>query len=184
MPSTRSSSRLAVRPRSAVYRAVAYFASLTAERVCFASVATIAGRAALGAGGEATQRQLRALEVDGHIEAVGGRSGGRNTTRYRLILAVPNPTPTQRDGEPVRGHRRDAPEARPYGNRAAAGGHQGADVRDVLTQGRGAPADGGVDPYAFRCACGEPDPGTVCPKCYRGNSLCRPSADWNAGGDP
>ena len=47
-----------------------------------------------------------------------------------------------------------------------------------------APADGGVDPYAFRCACGEPDPGTVCPKCYRGNSLCRPSADWNAGGDP
>ena len=35
----------------------------------------------------------------------------------------------------------------------------------------------------FRCACGCPDPGTVCPQCGAGNSGCRPSADTTAGGD-
>ena len=37
---------------------------------------------------------------------------------------------------------------------------------------------------ASRCAqCGEPDPGTVCPRCGAGNSAGRPSADTTAGGD-
>ena len=41
------------------------------------------------------------------------------------------------------------------------------------------------DPYAFRChGCGLVDPGTVCPRCGHGNSLQRPSADYNEGGDP
>ena len=79
--------------RREVYRAVAYFASLTDARVCFASVATLAKRASLGT--TATRSQLRALERDGYIETDGSRSGGRSATRYRLStqrVSVPNPT--------------------------------------------------------------------------------------------
>lgn len=76
--------------RRAVYRAVAYYASLSTARACFASVATIAERAGMGT--TATRSQLRALERDGHLQAVGGRSGGRRGTRYTLILEVENPT--------------------------------------------------------------------------------------------
>ena len=81
--------------RREVYRAVAYFASMTDARVCFASVATLAKRASLGT--TATRSQLRALERDGYIEADGGRSGGRSATRYQLStqrVSVPNPTLT------------------------------------------------------------------------------------------
>ena len=81
--------------RREVYRAVAYFASLTDERVCFASVSNLAKRASLGT--TATRSQLRALERDGFIETEGGRSGGRSGTRYRLStqrVSVPNPTLT------------------------------------------------------------------------------------------
>ena len=42
-----------------------------------------------------------------------------------------------------------------------------------------------TEPEGFRCSgCGLEDPGTVCPGCGHGNSLQRPSADFNAGGDP
>ena len=79
--------------RQQVYRAVAYFVSLTDARVCFASVSTLAQRARLGT--TATRSQLRALERDGYIETDGSRSGGRSATRYRLStqrVSVPNPT--------------------------------------------------------------------------------------------
>ena len=79
--------------RQQIYRAVAYFVSLTDARVCFASVATLAKRASLGT--TATRSQLRALERDGYIETDGSRSGGRSATRYRLStqrVSVPNPT--------------------------------------------------------------------------------------------
>ena len=75
--------------RRAVYRAVAYYASLTTARQCFASVATIAKRAGLCE--RATRSQLRALERDGHLQAVGGRSGGRHGTRYTLTSEACNP---------------------------------------------------------------------------------------------
>ena len=68
--------------RRDVYRSVAWYVSLTDERVCFASVGTIAERAGLKA--TATRSQLRALERGGYIEVEGGRGGGRSGTRYRL----------------------------------------------------------------------------------------------------
>ena len=68
--------------RREVYRAVAYFVSLTDARVCFASVETQAKRASLGT--TATRSHLRALERDGYLEVEGERSGGRSCTRYRL----------------------------------------------------------------------------------------------------
>ena len=79
--------------RQQVFRAVAWFASLTDARVCFASVATLAKKARLGT--TATRAHLRALERDAYIETDGGRSGGRAGTRYRLStqrVSVPNPT--------------------------------------------------------------------------------------------
>ena len=79
--------------REKVFRTVAYFASLTDARVCFASVETLAKRARLGT--TATRSQLRALERDGYIETDGGRSGGRSATHYRLStqrVSVHNPT--------------------------------------------------------------------------------------------
>ena len=81
--------------RREVYRAVAYFASLTDARVCFASVAALAKRASLGT--TATRAQLRALERGGYIETDGVRSGGRSGTRYRLapqLDQATNPTLT------------------------------------------------------------------------------------------
>ena len=78
--------------RREVFRAVAYYASLTDARVCFASVATLAKRASLGT--TATRSQLRALELGGYIETQGERSGGRSGTRYRLPAHRPNPTLT------------------------------------------------------------------------------------------
>ena len=84
--------------RTAVYRAVAYYAALTEQRTCYAAVATIATRARMGT--TATRAQLRALEKSGHIAADCGRSKGRKGTAYRLIGAVPQPngkpSPTQR----------------------------------------------------------------------------------------
>ena len=79
--------------RQQVFRAVAWFASMTDARVCFASVATLAKKARLGT--TATRAHLRALERDAYIETDGGRSGGRAGTRYRLStqrVSVPNPT--------------------------------------------------------------------------------------------
>ena len=79
--------------RRDVYRSVAWHVSLTDERVCFASVGTIAERAGLKA--TATRSQLRALERDGYIEVEGGRGGGRSSTRYRLTdkrLSTLSPT--------------------------------------------------------------------------------------------
>ena len=72
------------------YRAVAHFWSLTLDRVCFASVATMAAQAGLGT--TAFRTQLRALEKSGHIVANSGRSKGRNATVYRMPEAVANPT--------------------------------------------------------------------------------------------
>ena len=66
---------------------MAFFCSLTADRVCFASMKTKADHAGLS---ERTMRyQHRAIEASGHFEAVSGLSGGRNTTRYRLVLPAP-----------------------------------------------------------------------------------------------
>ena len=79
--------------RQQVFRTVAWFASLTDKRVCFASVESLAKKARLGT--TATRAQLRALERDGYIETDGQRSGGRSATRYRLStlrVSVPNPT--------------------------------------------------------------------------------------------
>ena len=60
--------------RQQVFLAVAWFASLTDARVCFASVATLAKKARLGT--TATRAHLRALELDAYIETDGGRHGG------------------------------------------------------------------------------------------------------------
>ena len=73
--------------RRSAYRAVAFYCSLRAARVCFASMASIAGRAGLGT--TVTRAHLRSLEESGHIVAMSGRSGGRHATRYGLILPAP-----------------------------------------------------------------------------------------------
>lgn len=131
--------------RRAVYRAVVYFAGLTKARQCFASVATIAERAGMGA--TAARSQLRALERDGHLEPVGTRKGGRMTGTYRLTLdaevstiegnayrcpaqRLPLPTPTvsvaevgKRDrglqGEPSRATACSTPVVRTHATAAA-----------------------------------------------------------------
>ena len=77
--------------RRNVYRAVAFYVSLTDQRECYAAVASLSARAGLGT--TATRTQLRMLEREGSLEAVGGRSGGRSKgTRYRLVLPDENPT--------------------------------------------------------------------------------------------
>ena len=74
--------------RRTAYRAIAFYISLTSERVCFASMQTKADRAGLTV--RAMRYQHRALEASGHIEPVDGVSGGRLATRYRLVLPAPN----------------------------------------------------------------------------------------------
>lgn len=65
------------------------------EGIAWPSVATIAEGIAIP--GWSVRHALRLLERQGLIEAVGGRSGGRRSTRYRIRL---NPRDTPRDVNP------------------------------------------------------------------------------------
>ena len=80
--------------RRAAYRAVAFFCSLRAERVCFAAVATQAERAGLGV--TMMRGHLQWFEANGYIAATGSRTGGRpshtrpKAIHYSLILPPPD----------------------------------------------------------------------------------------------
>ena len=75
--------------RRNAYRAVAYYCSLSDERVCTAAVDTQAERADLSP--KAMRRQLQGLLAEGAILAEGGVSRGGLPTRYRLPDDVYNP---------------------------------------------------------------------------------------------
>ena len=80
--------------RRAAYRAVAFFCSLKAERVCYAAVATQADRAGLGV--TMMRGHLQWFEANGYIAATGSRTGGRpshtrpKAIHYSLILPPPD----------------------------------------------------------------------------------------------
>ena len=76
--------------RRAAYRAVAFYCSLRAERVCWAAVATQAERAGLGT--TVMRGHLRWFEANGYVTATGSRLGGRSKgASYSLILPPPVP---------------------------------------------------------------------------------------------
>ena len=81
--------------RRTVYRAVALLASPKEERVCYASVKTIAKKANMGV--TQTRVHLQALVKEGYLVVEGKRSGGRKATSYRMTTlqsTAPNPPVT------------------------------------------------------------------------------------------
>ena len=148
--------------RREVYRAVAYYASLTDKRICFASVAKLARRASLGT--TATRSQLRALERDGDIETDGGRSGGRSGTRYRLSTHRANPTLTVSQPNAYRCVNPTltvAEEVREEVNKEVQAAQP---IQEIGSRGLNKPAN------RYTCSCGHSWPkstGTVCYQCHR-----------------
>ncbi len=112
--------------RRSVWREVARRALVTDALECFAALENMA--AEIGMSVNAYRRHMQALESAGMIEVIGGRSGGRRPTRYRIALPL-NPPVTGGLNPPVTGpeevlnHDRRAAtgEGRPSGRRPSTG---------------------------------------------------------------